>query len=354
MATISQLGHTALKAHSTSEAKQRLSVDTPQVVLISSTLGLLDALELVRSVREASSTSPMFAVFTGQAQGSQLDLLYEAGLDADLPRPASAPALRARLKTAERWLFGAPARQPAQTDAPHVPVGRAEEPTEAASAHAASEFETVCRSKAWANSAEELRRALSQFLSLELKLERAEIQASAPAMASGIILANVGAELEIRIALGVDSESAKALAVHLFGEASDELAADMLCELANLSMGALKTACSNESLHFTGSLPEVLTGETFDRYCGTCERQELFALIVQGKTLIVRVGIRSRRNVLLVPGRLKEGMVLAKDLFNARGILLTRAGTRLSSTMVERLQSTLPNKQPIEVSPGEA
>ena len=120
---------------------------------------------------------------------------------------------------------------------------------------------------------------------------------------------------------------------------------------------------SHSTVHRTGPRDDIAVpftrvaltnGETFDRYCGACERQELFALIVQGKTLLVRVGIRSRRNVLLVPGRLKEGMVLAKDLFNARGILLTRAGTRLSSTMVERLQSTLPNKQPIEVSPGEA
>lgn len=65
--------------------------------------------------------------------------------------------------------------------------------------------------------------------------------------------------------------------------------------------------------------------------------------------LVVFAGLRSRANVLVCPPDLREGMVLAKDVLNARGVLLLQGSTRLSATMVERLQGNLTPKHEIEV-----
>jgi hypothetical protein len=42
-------------------------------------------------------------------------------------------------------------------------------------------------------------------------------------------------------------------------------------------------------------------------------------------------------------------MVLAKDIFNARGLLIVQKGTRLSDNMIEKINSFVPPKSLMEV-----
>ncbi len=77
---------------------------------------------------------------------------------------------------------------------------------------------------------------------------------------------------------------------------------------------------------------------------------DAFAVTVEGSRLAIHLGLRSKANSVVAVGTLGEGMVLAKDVFNPRGMLLLTAGTRLSQTMVDKLQSMLSPKHTIEVS----
>jgi hypothetical protein len=81
----------------------------------------------------------------------------------------------------------------------------------------------------------------------------------------------------------------------------------------------------------------------------TYKLQEAFSLNLVDAKLIVHLGLRSKANLDVAVVGLKEGMVLAKDVFNPKGLLMVNAGTRLSATMIEKLRTVLSAKQSVQV-----
>jgi hypothetical protein len=79
-------------------------------------------------------------------------------------------------------------------------------------------------------------------------------------------------------------------------------------------------------------------------------QQDTFSLVMGDAQLVVHVGLRSRANILVTPGVLIEGMVTAKAVHNARGVLMAAGGTRLSSHMIGQLRTLLAPTQKIEVT----
>jgi hypothetical protein len=77
--------------------------------------------------------------------------------------------------------------------------------------------------------------------------------------------------------------------------------------------------------------------------------QQAFQLEMADARLVVHLGLRSKGNQFVTPDALKEGMVLAKDVFNQKGLLLVNHGTRLSANMIGRLRGVLAPKQTVEV-----
>jgi hypothetical protein len=148
----------------------------------------------------------------------------------------------------------------------------------------------------------------------------------------------------------VDTLSARSLAVQVFGEDSSDLEADMLGELANMSMGALKASFNREAISFTGGLPEAIHRDELPQFSANCAYLETFTLAVADAHIVVRIGILSKKNESVKASSLCEGMVLAKNVFNANGMLLLSAGTRLSSTAIQRLRQSLDKTQSVEVA----
>ena len=124
----------------------------------------------------------------------------------------------------------------------------------------------------------------------------------------------------------------------------------MLGEFANISIGALKTSFGEASLAFTTGLPESVPPQKFSEFAGSCRLQRNFALVMANARVLVRLGVRSKKNLTVAAMSLREGMVVAKDILNGKGALLLRAGTRLSETTVENLRHALGPKSPIEVA----
>jgi hypothetical protein len=195
-----------------------------------------------------------------------------------------------------------------------------------------------------------LQGAASKFLNLPTTLE--DVRRDGPAQAHGAQLTMASAEhqLELRIAVATDQATARALSVHLFGPDQTDLVDDMLGELTNILMGSLKTALNSEGFAFAADLPSKIDPALAERPNVLFKYQEVFSLRVNESRVLVHLGLRSKMNSVVTVSQLTEGMVLAKDLYNMRGALIIQCGTRLSSTMIERLRTAMPSQAPAEVS----
>lgn len=281
----------------------------------------------LRSVRSVVTGHPLHLVaVTREITEDQLTAVFDAGADSSFAARAGVPHIQARLRAIQRMLH-----------LPAPPVARDASPLDRVAG--AATFRSVFQLLAG---------AASQLLGLPAAIEQVE-RARPPQFGSTIVLSSAADQLELRIAVGVDALSARMLAVHLFGDEADDLVADMLNELANIFMGGLKTAFAAESIALTAGLPSQLPAEQVLRPEQVFKHQEVCMFAIQDATLVVHVGLRSKSNILLGYVDLRDGMVLAKDLFNARGLLLINGGTRLSLNMIERLARSVDPKSRIEV-----
>lgn len=207
----------------------------------------------------------------------------------------------------------------------------------------------VANSRAWNAAPSHIADAAGKFLMLDTTIADAQRGHSPLAYGSRIVMANAEHGLELRIAIGTDVHSGKGLAMHIFGADDTELAADMVGELGNLFMGALKAAFSNEGFGFAAGLPETLPTDQLLRPSITYAHQEAFTLVAGDATLVVHLGVRSRGNQVVWASGLREGMVIATDVHNVRGVMLVGRGARLSQNMIEGLRLVLPQKSAVEV-----
>lgn len=368
-ASLEQAGHAVNVVADVSLANACVG-EKPHLVLLEVTRDSGGALEIIRRVRDLAGVPPFLFFLLGGPDLSQTFLreAYDAGIDGDLRQPFGPEFLASRVNAATRL-----ARRPEQTPlaklavpgrgvngaAPRLVGGAAAAAVTAAGAAAPagdnpmSESEghlaTATQSQTWRSASKLIQDMGSKFLALPVILG-AEAAAPIPSLGCAISLSHAAHQLEARIAIGADSRSARRLAVHMFGDEGDDLMGDMLNELANLFMGALKTSFSAESFTFTGGLPETISADYVLRPPATYKRQETFSMAIADSRLLVYIGMRSKANLFLASSGLREGMVVAKDVFNARGLMLVNGGTRLSLNMVEKLRSLLTPKHLVEVT----
>jgi CheY-like chemotaxis protein len=338
-------GHQLTVANDGGAVSASLKGDPAQVALLS-VHGADDAIiALVRDLRSRpAARAPYLALLASGTPEEFLIRAYEAGIDADIPLPIGPALLVARLRATERLVLGGSAapRPDAHAKAPArvVPVV-----APAAAATPSDATHRPASSAAWREAPDSLSRNASTFLTLPVTVGEIPVGISLD-HASVILLSSVQDQLEVRIAVGAETASARQLAIHMFGPDSDDLATDMLGELTNIFMGALKNSFHAESLPFTGGLPAMIEPA---RLSEPFKHQQSFLLGIDQARLVVHLGLRSKANVHLAAAALREGMVLAKDVFNARGLMLLAGGTRLSLNMIERLHNALAPKVLVEV-----
>jgi CheY-like chemotaxis protein len=282
----------------------------------------------------------------------------EAGADADLKSPLTPQYLAARLGAVERRSALPPTTEgPLMASLPPAD-GRARLDSRLPGAArgspslipGAGPLSSAAGSGTWSTAAEQMADAASRFLALPVGWDSLPASGAAPSVAVGIVLLDAQQHLELRIALGADPSSARALAVHLFGADGEDLGPDVMNELANILMGTLKTSFAGEGLTFTSGLPAEIPAEEVLRPSAPYQAQEALLFTLAEARLVVHIALRARANQLVITLRLEEGMVLAKHVFHPRGMLLVDAGTRLSQHTVERMRASLPGTYRIEVS----
>jgi hypothetical protein len=210
-------------------------------------------------------------------------------------------------------------------------------------------LDIVCLTPAWQHAGLLLRTTATRFLTLPVGVESASPSLPAGGLACAVLLSNMQHQVELRIAIGADLAGANAWAAHLFGEGGSDLATDMLIELTNMFMGALRSAFGKAAVPFAASIPAPIAPAQLALPEAPGLRQGVFTLMIADAPLVVHLGVRGKSSVRLLPAALREGAVLAKNVYNARGGVLVKRGVRLSATMIKNIQAIVPARETIEV-----
>jgi CheY-like chemotaxis protein len=343
--TLHGAGHAVRVAQDERGALAALQQDVPQLVLFTPQEASASALSTLQHMRHGArqASTQLLLVAPPLPEPFAIEA-YGVGLDGEIRLPHGPGYLLARVDALQRRLE--PSAKAKQAPNGDRAAGAKVAPT---AGDASGPVAAIARAATWRSAAECLRVAASKFLALEAAIGELPPPDYGLSLASTILLLNVQHELELRVAVGTNAASGRSLAIHLFGSEGVDLVPDMLGETANIFMGALKTAFGAESLAFTGGLPEMVASELVLRPALTYKLQEAFCLNLVDAKLVVHLGLRSKANLDVALAGLKEGMVLAKDLFNPKGLLMVNAGTRLSATMIDKLRAVLSAKQSVQV-----
>ena len=163
-----------------------------------------------------------------------------------------------------------------------------------------------------------------------------------------ISLTDVVHELRIDLTFFAPVASARAIAVAFCGDETmvdDEIVRDVFLELANSGMGAVKSAFLADGFRFAGSTPKPRVFVSAASLIAEAEAKRLLTYRSDSSFVHVVVAVRRIPRVRVTPGALREGMVVATDLVNDAGVLIIKAGTRLTETAAERVRRLLPKAE---------
>jgi hypothetical protein len=108
-------------------------------------------------------------------------------------------------------------------------------------------------------------------------------------------------------------------------------------------MGALKPAFAAHGFAFTGSLPSESTLEESKKAFEASTTRARLAIGSGDSKLELWLRVAEKKNTVVKGRMLTEGLVTCQDLHDARGVLLIRAGSRLTKTAVERVALLVPD-----------
>jgi hypothetical protein len=155
--------------------------------------------------------------------------------------------------------------------------------------------------------------------------------------------------VEFHVSIVADQRSRRWLGENLLGDANAPEAAldDVLREMANTAGGALKRTALTENIVLTTGIP--VTGSLARPT--TAATPSWIVVLGEGAASIAIVGeVHTTQPVRIAAAKLNEGMVVTRDLRNAAGAVLLPAGTRLTSSMAERLVKSLGEGFIVEVA----
>ncbi len=158
----------------------------------------------------------------------------------------------------------------------------------------------------------------------------------------------------MRVVIEVAEPSLAHLGVAMFGGPPMDSAAllDLLLEVGNTVAGAFARDARTDGVELTMGLPATLSVEDAERRMASMDAEQLVEVVSDDGVarLRVRMGCRSKRNIIVPVTKLREGMVIATDVKSPQGVLVARAGTRMTSSQAERLQTILGASNVIEVT----
>jgi CheY-like chemotaxis protein len=360
--TLTDFGYSEVACEADIEGAMARVEGGARLVLTDLELGGQSGLDLARRIRARKDAGYVYViVVTGHGAG-RLEEAFAAGADDFLTKPYRVDELRARLRAAERILdLESLLRTRAselETALRRIDVAAASRALERAAAVREGEafdnarpLESLSRLKLWLSLEETVGRSLEGFLGLAQTPSTDRGLRGEPFTAE-IMLNEASLGLEIAVTVSAASETIEALSMQLLGEAEPEAGQALVLEAANVVMGALKTELLGQGFTFVGGLPAATPYATATSILDAAPVRRRFVL--SSAAGIIEVGIRARRckNVTVRVRDLREGMVVSEDVRDARGMLLIRAGTRLTQSTTERLARLAPDVSVAVSDPG--
>lgn len=287
--------------------------------------------ELIASVREREGTTPWIIVATAKPTAANIGAAFSAGADDFIRKPLINEEVVARIAGAERMrrrLGAAPAKEPTVTS------------RLAALAcwrdfHVAA-IECLCATteRAWTN------------------VSPIEIASFEPHYAASVTLSFPTRSVEFRVMIEMDQRALETIGAQLYTEVTDGMLLDLVQETANTVGGTFMRAALTEDVELTSSLPSAVAPN--DLRTSIEQADERTSVFLRDSAASGRIAAhlmaRERRNVFVPASRLREGMVIARDLATSSGALLLKAGTRVTSSASERVASILGLDVTVEVA----
>lgn len=167
-----------------------------------------------------------------------------------------------------------------------------------------------------------------------------------------ISLTDVDNELDLELTFFTPAHCAPRIAGMFAGGepiAEDEVIKDVLLELSNSAMGAVRAAFLSEEFRFAASTPKPAIAGQIDRLLDRVEAKRVLTFNHDGAVLHAVVAVRHNGKLKVKATALREGMVVTSDVRNDGGLLLVRAGTRLTETTADKIARLVP-KAEIEIA----
>lgn len=201
---------------------------------------------------------------------------------------------------------------------------------------------------AWTAVDEILRGMCSEYLQRPFAQVVGHVRIPAGCMGASIGLTDVENELGLEITFLTVAATAHNVAAMFTGDPSivdDDVVKDVMLELANSGMGAVRAAFLSEEFRFAASTPKPLASVALSNLTERVEAKRILTFRSGEDVVFVVVTVRNQGRIKLRAGALREGMVVASDVTNEAGVLLVRAGTRLTETAASRVAKLVPNKE---------
>lgn len=351
------VGHTIRIAKSGADAKAMIEESPPDIVLLDWMLPGIHGEALTKHIRAIDNTKYIYIVFvTSKNSMDAMRTAFAAGADDYMMKPVHRDELAARLRAAERIVrLETRLRERVlelESALRRLEVSAAMKGAVAVTAHSmcppppapvdASLPSGLSETTTWPRLDEILQLSVNEFLMGEFVQNGAT--PTHVDFDARITLTNVALGLEVALGFAADRGSAEALAQRLFGEPEDDaMLQDLLGEIANTAMGAVKAAFSAEGQAFTAGIPTSGRGDGASWLAEHHPWHRGRVLDHEGVHLAITVAVRQRPTRELKAKELGEGMVLARDVKDDNGVLLVASGTRVSATLAGRLGRIAPN-----------
>jgi len=325
-----------------SDAKSGLAAfdrQVPEIVVVDALVTGMTVVQFIQRLRqkEQDGTRAYVVVVSAKSSPSELTAAIAAGADDYMRKPLNRDELVVRVGALERIRGWA-----AKVFSPSGPSGVID----------LTSSTRIPRLQAWQKVDRSISRDISDLLGQPLEVKTRDASIPACIIGAQMPLTLASEQTEVRLTVGIDSGSISKLGDLCLGDpaADQDAVRDVLREMANTAGGAFMRAAAQEGVSLTCGLPVDLSAESFGA-AKSPARQEFIVCTTDGTlhiTFDLEILAKALRRVNVA--QLEEGMVLARDLHTETGALLVPAGTRLTSSQIERMGRLLSPRVTFDVA----
>ncbi len=356
MRALADAGYTNLVHRpSVESAVIEIEANPPRLIISDLRLeGRMSGIDLARYVRRLDSSSYIYMLMlTSAGCETVLESCFDAGVDDFVEKPFRADEIIARMHAGERILelettLRVKSRE-LETALRRIDIAatqralaRAADAVAMTVASGATPLDALLGTDTWRDVDQLLTGAMTEFFQLPFGPIRTREKPCDPYVAE-VSLSEPTQQLELGLSVVVDTEAMKRLGAHLLGDDDLESSQALVLEVANILMGTLKTAFTSHGFTFTGGIP---TNETFDHARATFDRSMVRSRMAIGaaeSALELWIRVKEKSNTTIRGRLLREGLVVGEDIRDERGMLVIRAGSRLTQTAAERIAKLIPD-----------